>query len=351
MPSIAVCIATYERPALLRRTLAALADQTRPPDELIVADASRVSQADALLADLRRRLLRTRVITLEARTRALPELRWLAFGQTASDIVLFLDDDVQLTDTALATLERAYAQGPQGSQRPAAVGFTMWFVDGSCPTRHRTSWRERWLGMAAYEAGRTTDGGLTVSHAGLPTSGMALVDHLWGGAMSYQRDVLLQVGRLDGLISLYRRGIGRGEDAVLSRCAASFGPLVLLLEPLALHPRESSSKLTPYAHTGWRLGLTATWGRAHTLRWIARERGAFRRDWARLAGLELARAGVAIARRPWALDGWQRFAGAVAGIITAAVWWRRIPKDPRGSSAVHASPPRAAAVQPVEAPR
>lgn len=351
MPSVAVCIVSYERPELLRRTLAALADQTRAPDELVVADASRVTQADALLADLRRRLPQTRLVSVEPRTRALPELRWLAFGQTAADIVLFLDDDVQLAATALATLESAYAQRPQGSERPAAVGFTMWFVDGSRPGRHRTSWRERWLGMAAYESGRMTDGGLTVSHAGLPASGMARVDHLWGGAMSYRRDVLLQVGRLDGLIELYRRGIGRGEDAVLSRCAASFGPLVLLLEPLALHPREISSKLTPYARAGWRLGLTATWGRAHTLRWVARERGAFRRDWARLAGLELARAGVAIARRPWALDGWQRFAGAAAGIIRAAVWWRRIPENPRGSLTGRALPPGAAAGQPVEAPR
>src|SRR3954452_19317799 len=154
MPSRAVCIATYERPELLGRTLAALAGQTRPPEELIVADGSRVCHADALLADLRQRLPRTRVLTIRPRTRALPELRWLAFGQTTTEIILFLDDDVQLAAGALATLEAVYTHPAQGSQGPAAVGFTKWFVDGGCPTRDQASWRERWLGTATYESGR-----------------------------------------------------------------------------------------------------------------------------------------------------------------------------------------------------
>jgi GT2 family glycosyltransferase len=351
MASIAVCIATYERAVLLSRTLAAIAGQTRTPDELVVADASRNSDAEALLADLRRRLPRTRIVTIQPRTRALPELRWLGFGQTAAEIILFLDDDVQLAAGALATLEAVYTQAAEWAERPAGVGLSKWFADGACPTRDRTSWRERWLGTTVYDSGRMTDGGLTVSHAGLPTTGAAVVDHLWGGAMSYRRDVLLQVGPLDGLIELYRRGLGRGEDVVLSRCAAPFGPLILVLDPLALHPREIASELTPYARGGWRLGLTATWGRAHTLRWVARERGAFRRDWARLAGLELARSGAAIARRPWARNSWQRLAGAVAGIVGAAVWWRRIPRSARASAAGHTIEPSAAAVRPVEAPR
>jgi hypothetical protein len=251
----------------------------------------------------------------------------------------------------LAVLEAAYCATTERMEHPAAVGFTKWFDDGGCPVRDRRSWRERWLGTAACESGRMTDGGLTVSHAGLPTVGAATVDHLWGGAMSYRRDVLLRIGPLDGLVALYRRGLGRGEDVVLSRCAAPFGPLLLLLAPLALHPRDIASASTPYARSGWRLGLTATWGRAHTLRWVARERSALRGDWLRLAGLELARSAKGIALRPWAPDRWQRLAGAVLGIVAAATCWHRIPDNPRNDAGGRTSRQAVAAVQPVEAQR
>ncbi len=342
MPSIGVYIATYERVGLLRSTLDALARQSRRPDEIVVADSSRSPGArlafEAFAASVPE--LATRYVASPCR--ALPRLRWLASREGTADIVLFLDDDVCLAPSALAVLERAYdtlGRRPEGP--PAGIGFVKTWDDGSQPRREATTWRERWLGTNRSPSGRLTRGGLSVSLAGVTANGtgagIARVEHLWGGAMSFRREVLTRVGFLDRLAELYRLGIGRGEDVVLSRYAGEHGDLFLLIDPLALHRKEAPAEATPYASAGWRLGLTATWGRAHTLRWVAADRAAYRADWARLATLELARSVLAIARRPVSPRGWQRLGGATVGIARSLVNWQSIPASARSASGTEAS--------------
>jgi hypothetical protein len=75
--------------------------------------------------------------------------------------------------------------------------------------------------------------------------------------------------------------------------------------------------------------MTATWGRAHTMRWLASDPHAYLREWRRLAALEIGRALTDAARRPWRGDCWTRIAGAAAGIARSVVRWREIPSQPR----------------------
>jgi len=136
---------------------------------------------------------------------------------------------------------------------------------------------------------------------------------------------------LDNLISLYEAGIGRGEDAMLSRYARRLGKLFVLTEPFAVHPSEETeaatpeARKTPYAREGWRLGLTHTFGRAHTMRWLAADSSVYKRDWWRLVTLELARCTAAILRRPWQRRQWLRLGGACYGIWCSLRRWDQIP--------------------------
>jgi cellulose synthase/poly-beta-1,6-N-acetylglucosamine synthase-like glycosyltransferase len=325
--SISVCIATHQRSGLLAATLEGLERQIRLPDEIVVSDSSTPESAKVVEAFTGRNPGLT-VKYVRSSRKALPWQRSWALQHSSGNVILFLDDDVVLSPQALKTLERAYANlSTDRSRNIAGVGFRMVFDDGTEPKRHPRSFRERWLGMSSLPAGSLTAGGLTVSIAGLEGREPVEVDVLWGGAMSFRREAVADLP-LGNLVSLYEAGIGRGEDAVLSFHARRAGRLFVLTEPFAVHPVAPMQVATPYAKEGWRLGLTQTLGRAHTMRWMASNWSAYKRDWRRMVLLELARCGAAIVSRPWRGRSWLRLAGAFSGIGLAVARWSRIPSHP-----------------------
>lgn len=322
---ISICIATHERPESLRRTLAAIERQKVPPYEVVISDSSRI---DDCALDRELGSSPVKVTRVRSESRALPWQRSWALHHSSGDVILFLDDDIVLSPLALETLERAYASlSAKGFQKIAGIGFRMVYDDGTEPSRRRSSFRERWLGMSGLAPGSLTAGGLTVSIAGLEGRDPVEVDVLAGGAMSFRREALSNLP-LGNLVSLYEAGIGRGEDAVLSCHARRAGKLFVLTEPLAVHPAVPMQVATPYAKEGWRLGLTGTLGRAHTMRWMASNWSAYKRAWRRLVLLEVARSGKAVVSRPWHGKRWLRLAGTLFGFGLAVVRWSKIPKQP-----------------------
>lgn len=330
--SISICIATHERAELLEGTLASIARQTEAPGEIVVSDSSASPASRAAVADFAAAHPALRVRRVASEKSALPWQRWWACAHASGDWVLFLDDDVRLRETAVETLSReirvAERKGPL-----AGIGFVFgWDGPGPQPARDVRSLKERWLGTAEWAPGALTSGGQTVSFFGLPPGETVLVDALWGGAMAFRRSVLAELACLDNLVALYASGSGRGEDGVLSHAASRYGRLYLVNQTLALHPRERRGP-APYARSGWRLGMTATWGRAHTMRWLSADGGAYRREWGRLAALELGRAIMAAARRPWRAAPWGQIAGVLCGAVRSVARWRAIPAEPRSASA------------------
>jgi glycosyltransferase involved in cell wall biosynthesis len=331
-------VSTHERAQLLRRVLSGLAVQDRPADEVVVVDSSRSDASERLVRSFAAERPELSIRYVRSMRRALPWNRWLGFSSTTGDIVLFLDDDVRLAPSAIAVLERAYSTlAASDVGAIAGIGFLFTWDDGQPLVRDTGELRERWLGTARRAAGTMGPGGIPVTPAGLLSDDPLPVAHFWGGAMSYPRDVLARIGYLDRLIALYEQGIGRAEDIVLSSCARAFGDLFLITRPLALHPRGDLTESTPYARRGWRMGVTNTWGRAHTLRWAATDRRAHRADAARVLSLELLRCGWHVVRRPWKGAAWARLAGSCFGSALTVLHWRRLPYAPRSPDA--APPP------------
>ena len=319
----AVCIATHERAGLLGPTLEALARQSCPPAEIVVSDSSAGEATAVRIAEFARAHAQIPVRYVRSNRKALPWQRWWAFRHSAGDPVLFLDDDVRLSPVALGRLEEAYSSVSPGG-RVGGIGFVFnWEGEGPQPRRNTKSIKERWLGTARAIPGSLTPGGQTVSFFGLPR-GFARVDALWGGAMSYPRAVLEDLSCLDRLVDLYEAGLGRGEDGVLSRYASRRGDLYLINEPLAFHPRERRGP-APYPRSGFTMGLAHTWGRAHTMRWMASDPGACRREWARLVTLEIGRSLSASVRRPLSGSNWGWLGGSLLGVGKAVLRWSSIP--------------------------
>ena len=325
-PAIAVCIPTHEREELLAETLEALGRQTLPPAEIVVSDSSSYDAVRHVVEAFAARHPGVTVRHCRSTRKALPWQRWWAFTHSSANAVLFLDDDILLQPDALRELGRAYEQLSTSGAPVGGIGFAISGVSHRSP-HARVSRRERWLRIGDAHPGSVTAGGLTTPLSGLTGTGPQSVEVLSGGAMSYRREVLERVGCLNNLMSLYDSGMGRGEDAVLSSYARRLGgPLYALPEGLAFHPREPRGA-KPYAGGGWRMGMAHTWGRAHTMRWIAKTPQEYRRDWSRLAALELARAAKATAGSPFRADGWKRLGGACWGICKALIDWKRIPLD------------------------
>jgi glycosyltransferase involved in cell wall biosynthesis len=90
---IAVAIVSANRPTVLHETVLGLSDQTRPPDEIIVVYPESSSEtAEEHVFHLTRRL----PVRFSPSPRGCSHQRNTAIDITNSDVLLFLDDDVQL---------------------------------------------------------------------------------------------------------------------------------------------------------------------------------------------------------------------------------------------------------------
>ncbi len=326
--TIGVCIATHERAELLADTLEGVGRQTRPPDEVIVSDSSRDDAVRRTVESFSSRYPRLNVSYVRSERKSLPWQRWWAFSHSKGDVVLFIDDDILLSPDALNALSGAWRELSE-KREVAGIGFVMSWRGEARARPGKPTRREKWLRIVDADPGSVTGGGLTTPLAGISGNGPQSVSVLSGGGMSYRREILEKVGCLTNLVSLYDSGVGRGEDAVLSSYARKLGgPLYALPEELAFHPRVGRGH-TPYPNGGWRMGIAHTWGRAHTMRWISATPGEYRRDWSRLAALELARAAGAAAASPLEGRRWKRLIGTFWGIGRTLIDWKRIPMEAR----------------------
>jgi glycosyltransferase involved in cell wall biosynthesis len=135
--SCAVGIATYKRPDILLECLRCVSQQTRIPDEVIIADAS--PDADATRERICRELPAlpdaTRFLHFQAPA-GLPQQRNAILDQTQSDVILFLDDDSLAspeyvsrvtavfeadTEGVVAGVEGVAVEGESGSAAPEAA--------------------------------------------------------------------------------------------------------------------------------------------------------------------------------------------------------------------------------------
>jgi len=326
MSTLSVCIATHERPQRLRKTLDALAAQVRRPNEIVVSDSSASRESEEVVSSFGQSHPLWTVKYVKSDRKALPWQRWWAFSHSLGEVVFFLDDDIHLEPLALEVLEDTWSNLANECHSIAGVGFIIAWADGERVPRHRNSLAERWLGTSSERSGVVTAGGLAVSIDDLVSNFPLRVDRILGGAMSFRRHVLEAIGPLDHLATLYDRGLGRGEDVVLSCYARRHGSLYIITQPPALHPRyDNWHSSAPYSSDGWLLGLTATWGRAHTLRWTSTDRSAYKQAWTRIATLELARSIGGMLRRPHLRSRWKRLGGACYGIMKTICYWNRVP--------------------------
>jgi glycosyltransferase involved in cell wall biosynthesis len=107
--TIGVLILTRNRAALLRRCLDSVADQTTPPDEVLVVDNGSTDETPDVVASFQSRLPIRAVY--EAKP-SIPRARNVALRHATTELALFLDDDCVADPGWVAAAARAAAANP-----------------------------------------------------------------------------------------------------------------------------------------------------------------------------------------------------------------------------------------------
>ncbi len=168
-----VAIVTWRRPDHVRRSLEHLAAQTRPPDQVIVVDASEDEATQEVVAAFPGveyyRFPRGRSRTTRSRNEALRHAN--------GDVIAWLDDDSYPVPTWLEELLRAFREHPE------AVGL-------AGRTRNGIPGEEI---ADPDDVGRLRDDGVLSSYFAADLPGPIPIDHGPGGNMAFRRAALVEL--------------------------------------------------------------------------------------------------------------------------------------------------------------
>ncbi len=152
-PSLAFVVATKDRPADLARMLESLTQQTRPPCEIVIVDASEtpVGELACGFRELNVKYLRASHPSASAQRNT-----GIRAVDSGIDLVGFLDDDVVLAPDAFEVMSDFWAAGGDdlagaglNQMNPPRTGFASW----------KRSRATAWLGLYAPEPGRVAPSG------------------------------------------------------------------------------------------------------------------------------------------------------------------------------------------------
>lgn len=175
--SVAVVIATYNRPDRVRECLSHLAQQSITPDRIVVVDSSADNRTERAVRDFPG-VQYARNPMGRGRT---PESRQIGCSLTREDIVAFLDDDANAWADWLEQLLARYESSDVGGVGGAALNG----VPGE---------REAGIGSIGL---LLPDGRLTGNFAADPGRDVE-VDHLLGANMSFRRAAIDAIGGIYG---------------------------------------------------------------------------------------------------------------------------------------------------------
>jgi len=207
--SVVVCCYSVERVNDVHQAVESLLGQVYPPSEVIVS----VDHNQELFDTLKGRLPASVALTLSTEAPGLSGTRNHAIMTATGDVIAFMDDDAVAKDDWLEQLVYHYS-----NSSVLAVGGKIIPI---------------WESARPFWFPQELDWTIGGSYKGMAdTSGP--VRNLWGGNMSFRREVFQQVGLFD--TRLGRTGSsGEGEDTEFCmRIANSMSEATIMYEPNAI---------------------------------------------------------------------------------------------------------------------
>ena len=121
---VSVAIATYNRAGMVRQAIEAALEQTRPPEEIVVADDASTDSTWAALNELAGCEPRVRIFRRERNSGGVENWSF-AIGQTRGDYIAWCSDDDRFTPGSSGSFGRV----PGGASRGRAGAFRIYRCD------------------------------------------------------------------------------------------------------------------------------------------------------------------------------------------------------------------------------
>lgn len=218
---VTAAICTLSRPDSVRQCLESIAGQTRPPDQVVIVDASAgdaTENAVRAAAQAWRSVSPIVYVRVDSSRSGLTRQRNLALALTNRRLVGFFDDDVTLGPECLAELERAHRDG---GAKVAGVGARVEREEDG----PRLVWRVRRLlrVVPSLEPGRYCRSGMSTPWSLVrQEDGVLEGDWLPGYAMMWQTSLARELQFDEGLA-----GYAQSEDLEFSLRAGRRGKILL----------------------------------------------------------------------------------------------------------------------------
>jgi len=173
-PSVSVIVVTYRRAGQLATCLEHLGRQTRPPEEILVVDASPDNETSEMLAT---RFPEVVSLRNPAGLGTMATSRAIGLDHARGEIIAYVDDDAYADPDWLAELVLPYEDPGVGGVGGRAT------VPGVTPAA-----------VGPEEIGRLGTDGRLSGNFDVDVGAPVEVDHLLGANMSHRRDALLALG-------------------------------------------------------------------------------------------------------------------------------------------------------------
>ncbi len=275
--SIGLVIPTLNRYTSLSNLIIALTKQTMSPQSIYIINSGDTDALKKKLCD-NYKPTKTNVKIVNSPYKNLPFQRYLGYLVCSEDIVVFLDDDIIISD--LKFLDKLVAPLKDSSfiastcniifEKPEPQDNTL---ISSRWTNNKSSKLQNFFnkltGYSSLKDGECNSVG--IRKYPMNRTSTTKISFLHGGCMAFTKSYLRNDHFSDDLFSLYHVGLGKGEDFFLSRQISLEGKMCLVGKAIASHifERPIAYSMNPYnlgkAVAYSRFFLSKTWrGQSHS---------------------------------------------------------------------------------------
>ncbi len=219
--SIAVVIASKNRPDLIGRAVSSILEQPTQPDRILVVDQSSTRYALEAAPALEH--------IYDPRIPGLTVARNVAIDATDESIVLFLDDDAELASDAIPAIRAAFLEHPDAVGVQCFVEQPVDRETGQRPGLGNAAWR-RWEDIF-YR-------GFFDNRLGRISSESDEIARVHGCAMAFRRELFARERFDEGLVNY-----SYGEDFEFSKRAIRHGKLFLVPGAHVIHHETATNRL------------------------------------------------------------------------------------------------------------
>lgn len=227
-------ITTYNRPLEVFKLANQILQCSPAPDSLIVVDSS--DEANLSLESL------SIVKYLRSSHKNQPYQRLLGATVATSDIVVFLDDDLDITNPNIFEIIRAEFSEDSivgvtvGIDYHSAIGDQMDEAIFMSIDRTVVKSIHKLTGVILPPLGKVGRLGIVGKKPNTKDS----IEFFYGPCLSFRRNIILKIIP-DDLLSQVERRLSMGEDKVISLSALQYGKLLYIPEVCLLHPPNDST--------------------------------------------------------------------------------------------------------------